>query len=134
MTSGNHQPSRSCGIGPPSCRCNRSFPEGRSLTPRQRLQELNLPTRRNGSNDFPRNSAAGGRPIAARDDRTRHFALIEPPKAARQAHCGRLATTSGPLVGSGRPQPEAQARHKRVTRPKVWANNCRGTATSASRK
>src|SRR5262249_23922638 len=44
---------------------NRSFPDCRSLKPPQRLQELMLPTRRNGGNDFPLKNAAGSRVIAA---------------------------------------------------------------------
>jgi hypothetical protein len=43
----------------------RSFPDGRSPKPQQRLQEVILPTRRNGGNDFPLKNAAGSRVIAA---------------------------------------------------------------------
>ena len=35
-----------------------------ALKPQQRLQEVSLPTRRNGCNDFPLNNAAGSRVIA----------------------------------------------------------------------
>jgi hypothetical protein len=43
----------------------RSFPDECPLGPRQRLQELSLPTRRKGSNDCPLKNAAGSRVIVA---------------------------------------------------------------------
>src|SRR5262249_51232312 len=41
---------------------------------------------------------------------------------------------SDPIDGGGQLQPEAQVGHKRAIRSRIWANNCRGTATSASWK
>ena len=93
---------------------------------------MSLPTRRDGCNDWPRNGAAGGRPLAAGADRTRRFSFVQTPKAARRARPGRPATAFRPGCWGGQPQPEAQARHKRASRPKAWANNCRGAATAAS--
>ena len=43
----------------------RSFPDDRPLGSRQRLQELNLPTRGNGRNEFPLKTAAATHPIPA---------------------------------------------------------------------
>ena len=42
-----------------------TFPDERPLGLRLKLPELSVATRRNGGNDFPLNSAAGGRRIAA---------------------------------------------------------------------
>jgi hypothetical protein len=47
-----------------SCILIRSIPDERPLGPRQRLQELSLPTRRDGCTDFPLKTAAGSRAVA----------------------------------------------------------------------
>jgi hypothetical protein len=52
--------------------------------------------------------------------------------ALRTADARRRLSDS--FAGAAQPQPEAQAEHKRAIRPRIRANNCRGTATSANWK
>src|SRR5262249_14326503 len=117
----------------PRTAVTRAFPDDRPLGSRQRLQELNLPTRGYGCNDFPLKTAAATHPIPPCAYRTRRFAFTPPPQSSHPAPRERPATSFGLGRGAAaNPHQEAQVQHKRALRSRIRATISRATATSAS--
>jgi hypothetical protein len=96
-----------------------SFPEGRSLGPQPRPQQVSLPTRRNDCNDVPLKSAAGICPIAACARRTRRFSFAHAPKSPERRTGDAQRRRPNCFVQRGEPHREAHA-----PRPTYWCKPC----------